>query len=161
MVDLAKKLVLIVCFIAIYFFMLRSGRALLHDQLMGTLLPKEYGVIQDNLAFLSQSSVSFTIYDIIQNSHGWQYKMPFGSFFLFAMIGLIAIKSGKSGYLQLIGLHLAGFIIATIAVWVALKGVTNAMVITDFISRYLVPVGSLGLVAITYMQMKNERIGGQ
>ena len=156
MVDFAKKLVLIFFFIAFYFFILRSGRAVLHDQLMGTLLPQEYGAIQDDLAFHSQSTVSFMIFSSQVINHGWQYKMPFGSFFLFAMIGLMGIKSRKSGYIQLTVLHAVGFVIGTMAVWIGINGFPRALILTDFISRYLVPVGSLGLVAISLMQKKNE-----
>lgn len=157
MLDLLKRVVLIIGVILFYFFIFRSARVWGHDQLLGSLLPDSYGTVNSDVGFFSPSTVGFMLYRIGENpENGWQYKMPFGSFFLFAMIGLIAIKSGKSGYFQLIGLHLAGFIIATIAVWIALKNVTNALVITDFISRYLVPVGSLGLVAISHMQKKNE-----
>lgn len=156
MLDWIKRVLLICIVILFYFSVFRSVRSWGHDQLMGTLLPDEYGVIVDNLAFYSQSSVSFTIYDTIKNNHGWQYKMPFGSFFLFSIIGLIAIKSGKEAFFQLIGLHVIGFLIATITLFIGLKSAAQAFIVTDFISRYLIPVGSLGLVAISLMKKKNE-----
>lgn len=60
---------------------------------MGTILPAEYGEINENISFYAQSSVSFTLVDLKAENHkGWQFKIPFGSFYLFAVIGLLFYK---------------------------------------------------------------------
>ena len=140
-----------------YFSLFRDIRGVLHENLRGTILPENYGVINDEIAFITPSSVAFILYRFESNpENGWQYKMPFGSFFLFSLIGLVFIKAKRKSFLILISFHFIGGLLSTLFVWIGIHGFTNALIFTDFISRYLLPIGSLGLVALTLVQIKDS-----
>lgn len=127
---------------------------------MGTILPAEYGEINENISFYAQSSVSFTLVDLKAENHkGWQFKIPFGSFYLFAVIGLLFLQSDKKTYALLSGFHLLMGVTTVILVVIGIKFSTALLIVVDFISRYLLPLGSFGYVAFLYGKLKmNNRL---
>lgn len=149
MLDILKKVGLVTLVVLIYFFGIRELRQELHDLYMGTLLPTEYGEINEHYLFYSQSSVSFS-FDSIQNamSEGWQFRMPFDSYWLFGTIVLVLIGASKMEYVILSVVHLTTGIFTGLLVAIGLSGNDIFLITTDFICRYLIPLVSLGYVAI-------------
>lgn len=127
---------------------------------MGTILPVEYGLINENISFYAQSSVSFTFCDSCKEyGKGWQFKIPFGSFFLFGVIGLLIMGVDKIPFLYLSGFHFLSGLLSTILVMLAINYSMSLFIIVDFISRYLLPLGSFGYVAFLYGKLKmNDRL---
>ncbi|HCD53570.1 MAG TPA: hypothetical protein DEQ34_14065 [Balneolaceae bacterium] len=155
MLHWLKKSLLLIVLIGVYFLGLREIRKIGHNALMGSLLPDNYGEITDGLFFFSQSSVSFTLAESMEADHGWQYKMPFGSFFLFSILGLVFVGGKSSDYGVLALIHVTGFVLSTLFVWIGLRAGNGFFVVPDMLSRYLVPLASLGLVALVYLRQKN------
>ncbi len=157
MPNLLKKGLIILGFVLIYFIGIRQARSFIHDLHLGTILPDEYGVINEDVGFMAESSVSFTAFLLGgKTPHGWQYKIPFGSFFLFSMIGLIIIDSKRKHYYILTSIHLIGGVISFSFFVLGINTFTQFLVIPDIISRYLLPVCSLGVVALSYLEKKNK-----
>lgn len=131
-------------------------RSAIHNAHMGSVLPSKYGEIDSDLIFYSQSSVSFTFeYNANTEFTKKMYKIPFGMFFLFSMIGLIMLGSRKEAFYILIVIHFLGGIISFLALIYSVPDHPYYLVIPDMIGRYLIPLLSLGLVALSYLQKKN------
>jgi hypothetical protein len=149
MLSILKKIVLAIFIVVIYFFVIRELRQELHNFYMGTLLPTEYGEINEEYFFYSQSSVSFTITSINETlSKGWQFKMPFDSYWMFGSFVLALIGATKKEYRNLSLIHLASGLVTLILVVIGIKGYDIFLILTDFICRYLIPLASLGYVSI-------------
>ena len=82
------------------------------------------------------------------------YGLSFNSFFLFASLGLWALKNFKNSMLTLIIIHLLGWIIATVFFFAGLYLHPNWWVGSDLITVYLIPMASLSWVAIVYAEQK-------
>tara|TARA_R110000868_G_scaffold383578_10_gene650735 strand:- start:7977 stop:8465 length:489 start_codon:yes stop_codon:yes gene_type:complete len=157
MSSLLKKGLFIIGFVLIYFVGIREVRKVIHEGHFGTVFPEQLGSINDELRLEAQSSVSFTLLEVKENNgHGWQYKMPFGSFFLFAILGLILLGANRKDYTILSLIHIIGGIISFLFVLLGINIGVKFLIIPDLLSRYLIPVSSLGFVALTYLQ-KNSR----
>ncbi len=155
MLNLLKKGLLVISFVLIYFLGVREVRKVVHNIHLGTVLPTQLGQINNQIDFESQSSVSFTFHKLgTEKSHGWQYKMPFGSFFLFGTIGLILLGASRKDFGILSAIHIVGGVVSFIFVLIGVHGWVNFLIIPDILSRYLIPVSSLGFVALTYVQKK-------
>lgn len=155
MLHLLKKGLLVIGFVLIYFLGVREVRKVVHNFHLGTILPAQLGQINNQLEFESQSSVSFTFHKLgTEKGHGWQYKMPFGSFFLFGTIGLILSGTNRKEFGILSAIHVVGGVVSFTFVFIGLQGWANFLIIPDLLSRYLIPVSSLGFVALTYVQKK-------
>lgn len=152
-----KKVFIVVLVALVYFVGVRGIRSAIHNYHMGSILPDEYGEINEDLIFYSQSSVSFTFeYNSNKEFTKKMYKIPFGMFFLFALVGLIFIGVVKQSYYYLAGIHFGGGFISFLALWYSIPNHPYFLVIPDMISRYLIPLLSLGLVALSYLQKKNS-----
>ena len=84
----------------------------------------------------------------------YTYGLSFNSFFLFASLGLWALKNFKNSMLTLIIIHLLGWIIATVFFFAGLYLHPNLWVGSDLITVYLIPMASLSWVAIVYAEQK-------
>lgn len=157
MLLLLKKVLLIAVFILIYFLGIREIRVMIHDFHLGTILPAEYGQLEGDLYFISKSPVSFTFYEEAKVIHKkWKYKIPFGLFFLLGFIGLILIDVDKILYLYLIGIHAMGVVISFLFLNFATRWCSHFLIVPDLLTRYLIPLFSLGLAALTYIQQKEK-----
>ncbi len=157
MPNLFKKGLIILGFTLIYFLGIRQVRSFIHELHLGTILPEEYGVINEDIGFMAESSVSFTAFLLSEvKPHGWQYKIPFGSFFLFSAIGLIIIDSERKHYYILSLIHFIGGIVSFSFFVLGINVFTPVLIIPDIIARYLMPVCSLGVVALSYLEKKNK-----
>lgn len=77
-----------------------------------------------------------------------QYRPQFGFFFLVALATLFFVTSKKRPYLILLGLHLAGSIVAYLFLMAGAVGLQSGFVLEDAFSGYLIPALSLGLVPL-------------
>ena len=155
MYSLLKKAAFITVFTLIYFLGIRELRGVVHDLHLGTILPAEYGELQEGFWFYAPSSVSFAFYEESEVIHKqWTYKIPFGMFFLFGCLGLIALGSRNNSYMYLVGIHFIGGMLSFIGLLLALTLSFKFLIIPDLLSRYLVPLCSLGLVALSYIQKR-------
>ena len=150
-----KKAGFIIALILFYFLGIRELRGVVHDLHLGTILPEDYGKVQEEINFTAQSSVSFSFYEEAEVIHKkWDYKIPFGMFFLFGCIGLITLGSRSNSYMYLIGIHFIGGILSFVGLLLALTLSIKFLIIPDILSNYLVPLCSLGLVALSYIQKR-------
>lgn len=162
MFKLFKKALLIIGFILLYFLGIREVRKVVHELHLGTVFPEQLSVIDDELEIESQSSVSFTFYNLqYEKGHGWQYKIPFGSFFLLAVIGLILIDANGKEYATLASIHIIGGLISFLFVLMGINIWINFLIIPDLLGRYLIPISSLGYVALSYVQKKQKVLDGE
>ncbi|MBO6792736.1 MAG: hypothetical protein JJ895_02405 [Balneolaceae bacterium] len=153
--NILKKVLIVLAVAVIYFFGIRELRKSIHEIYRGTLLPNDYGIVNEDLSFYAQSSVSFTFCnDCEEYGKGWQFKIPFGSFFLFSVIGLVLIGVDHIPYIVLSGFHFMMGILTLILVCLAINYTSSLLIIVDFISRYLLPLGSFGYVAFVYGKSK-------
>lgn len=159
MYNLAKKALIIIVFSLIYFLGIREARAFLHGLHLGTILPDEYGVFDEGISFDNKSSVSFSFYtnfDSDEVSRVWSYKIPFGLFFLLAVLGLILLDSETKYYYYISVIQLIALIFSIIGLLLAKSLSAKFLVIPDIISLYLLPLCSLGLVALVFIAKKEE-----
>jgi hypothetical protein len=84
------------------------------------------------------------------------YKVPFGFFFLIS-ISLLVLKARYQEIKALIVIHLVVLIICSVLIRMSLTEVPQFLFIIDLLTVYLIPLCSLGLVALAYIQKKNER----
>lgn len=157
MPKLFKKLFLCVIVVAVYFGGVRKLRNVIHDAHIGTILPKENGEINSNLSFYTEGAVSFSFtLSSDSNFTSKKYKIPFGLFFLLPLIGLVILGTLRQDFFVLISIHLLGGIISFLALIYAIPEHPYVLIIPDMLSRYLIPLLSLGLVALSYLQKKNS-----
>jgi hypothetical protein len=148
MPDFLKKGILAVVLVLVYFLGIREVRQVVHDFYMGTVMPSKYGQINENYVFYSQSSVSFTIVDSAESSSkGWQFRIPFDSYWLFGTFALILAGASLRQFVFLVYMHIAAGLITLVFVWIGIKGFDVLLIATDFICRYLIPLISLGYAA--------------
>ena len=73
MQSLLKKAAIISAIIVIYFLGIRHLRQVAVSVLMGSLLPPDYGMVNKEIEFYSQSTVSFTFTTPTSDSNGWNF----------------------------------------------------------------------------------------
>ena len=140
--------------IGLYFFVIRPIRVGFISALMDYIEPvlptlQEVGI---------RNSATTLILSIgTQEAHSlkeFTYGPSFNSFFLFATLGLWALKNFKNSMLTLTLIHLLGWIIATLFFFAGLYVHPNWWVGSDLITVYLIPMASLSWVAIVYAEQK-------
>jgi len=136
---------LAVLFIAVYFFVIREVRIWLN------LLVSEYSEGLEILPNLKVITFKTRLW-IYQYSgellNIYTYKILFGYYFLLGFIGLTYIARDFKPYILLSIIH---FVLSLICLLSLIYGLTynaNFLIITDAIVRYLIPVFSLGIVAL-------------
>lgn len=157
--PLLKKLLLFIVIVLIYFLGIRNLRAVVHDLHFGSVLPDTYGLVGEstNLTFYSQSTVSYTfVYQPDETEYIWIYKIPFDSFFLFAMLGLVFLNAKKDDYLILTGIHFTSGLISLLFLVLGIHFQHYLLLVPDLLSRYLVPLCSLGMVGLAYLKNKGK-----
>ena len=156
MLKLLKKPTFIILFILCYFVLIRPARALV----IGYQEPKVTELVQQDLVLsLDESSSSVAIVFLGENEHKkYQYKTSFGSYFLFATLLLIGIGARRNEFFFLLITHLSLGIISTVMMWVGVSSFFGALIISDLISRYLLPLSSFLIVALVYSQKLNSNV---
>ena len=153
MLKLLKKALFIVGFILLYFVGIREVR----KGLLSIQAPTLEEVSNYEIEFISGVSVSIS--PVANKS--FQYRIPFDSFLLFSGIGLIALGGSRKFFYYLFAVQFAGGVLSTIFLWIGIQTTYYFLVVPDMVARYLLPLSSLGLVALYYIKLnskgKNER----
>lgn len=87
----------------------------------------------------------------------WHYKVPFGSFFLFGMLGLILIGAHKNMFFILILAHTLIFLITWLIFTTDILANPYLLNIPDFLSRYMAPLSALGIIPLAFMTKRGMR----
>lgn len=140
--------------IGLYFFVVRPIRVGFISALMDYIEPvlptlKEVG-IRNSATTLILSLGTQEVHSLKEFTYG----LSFNSFFLFASLGLWALKNFKNSMQTLILIHMLGWIIATLFFFAGLYIHPNWWVGSDLITIYLIPMASLSWVAIVYAEQK-------
>lgn len=157
MPKLLRKFLLILGFVLIYFFGVRNVRVTLIDFIQNPV----NNLIENNQnldLIRNPTTIDFISNYSESTSNKYTFKFPFGMFFLFSIIGLIITDATTNKYLILIFIHFIGGLLSIIFLFF---GVTNwgyFLIVPDIISRYLLPMFSLGLVALSLPRKKNRLI---
>lgn len=149
--NLFKKLVLIFAIVGVYFLAVREARKSLVSIQIEKVLEFQG---RSSITKIEQAPVSITF--ALDTFSTRLYKISFGMFFLFGCIGLVLVESKRTDFLILVSIHLIGGIISTAFMWIGINSSSNLLIIPDALSRYFIPLCSLGLVALVYIQNKNK-----
>lgn len=155
MPRLLRKILLILGFVLIYFFGVRNVRVALIDFIqypVNNLIENNQNLdlIRNPTTIDFISSYSESI------NNKYTFKFPYGMFFLFSIIGLIIIGASTNKYSILICIHFTGGLLSIIFLFLGVSSWGYFLIIPDIISRYLLPLFSLGLVALS---LPKKRIG--
>ena len=140
--------------IGLYFFVVRPIRVSFISVLLDYMEPV-LPTLQDVGIRNSATTLILSIGN--QEVHSlkeFTYGLSFNSFFLFATLGLWALKDFKQSVQILILIHLLGWDIATLFFFARLYVNPNWWVGSDLITVYLIPMASLSWVAIVYAEQK-------
>lgn len=88
----------------------------------------------------------------------WHYKITFGSFFFLAMIALISLNSETKLFVILAGMHVTVIIISSLIFHIGTQWSFALLAVPDLLSRYIIPLVSLGLIPIAYIQNRQKTI---
>lgn len=154
MSNLFKKLGLIIIITGIYFIGIREIRSSLNE-IHYDIITAQNDVSKDYSVKKKTTILKFDI-GSTKTVENWVFKLPFGMFFLFGCIGLVLVDSKRKDFLILVSIHLIGGIISTAFMWIGINSSSSLLIIPDALSRYFIPLCSLGLVALVYIQNKNK-----
>ena len=142
--------------IGLYFFVIRPIRVGFITVLVEYAEP---AIITAKGVELKQAATSVILSLSSQDAHTlkeFTYGLSFNSFFLFATLGLWALKDFKHPIQILILIHLLGWTTATLFFMAGIYLHPNWWVGSDLITVYLIPMASLSWVAIVYAEQKRN-----
>ena len=140
--------------IGLYFFVIRPIRVGFITVLVEYVEPT---IIAAKGVELKQAATTVILSFSSQDAHTlkeFTYGLSFNSYFLFATLGLWALKDFKHPIQILILIHLLGWITATLFFMAGVYLHPNWWVGSDLITVYLIPMASLSWVAIVYAEQK-------
>ena len=142
--------------IGLYFFVIRPIRVGFITMLIEYVEP---AIIAAKGVELINSGTALILSIGDQDAHTlkeFTYGLSFNSFFLFATLGLWALKAIKNSIQLLILIHLLGWITATLFFMAGIYLHPNWWVGSDLITVYLIPMASLSWVTIVYAEQKRK-----
>ncbi len=150
MLGLLKKSLLVAFFILIYFLIIIPIRNHLAYYIYNYLSVANL----DTFFFKLQGRI--LVLGLVDSIKVYPLKMPYDITFFISSIAFILQNNWK--YLGLLTIiPLTGFVIALIFLLIGIHQCINILLIPiDLIGRYMVPLCSLGLVALAYIQQKEE-----
>lgn len=151
-----KKIVLVILYVLFHIFILRGIRTALFTFQVESQLIQQVEKIENLSVFELQQRMIFLTYEKPGYTKEWEYKFPFGYFFLIAITGLILIGADKKFYMILIGIHLGSVILTSIIFAVSMYFSTWLLIVCDLLSGYLVPLSSLGIVPLAFLEKRQE-----
>ena len=140
--------------IGLYFFVIRPIRVGFITVLVEYAEP---AIITAKGVELKQAATSVILSLSSQDAHTlkeFTYGLSFNSCFLFATLGLWALKAIKTSIQLLSLIHLLGWITATLFFMAGVYLHPNWWVGSELITVYLIPMASLSWVAIVYAEQK-------
>jgi hypothetical protein len=155
--TMLKKVLFIGLYIVIHFLVLSDIRTgLFQYQIRG---------VESNFASADKeliiSRIDTRIIDFIRTDdtrktpHVITYKIPFGFFFLIGMTGLIVTTASRGKFVALILSHLTVLLIGSLVFYLSINVNTWLLAINDLLTRYFIPLISIGVVAYAVLEKKN------
>lgn len=144
------KAILLIVFVGFYFLLLRPVRSV-------TINAIKTSIEFVNIEVSSSSSTGLNL-DFSEDgfSKRFNFKSPFGMFFLFSGITLIVLGSNRKRLTTLIGIHISLWTVALLCLFIGGKGISFFLQIMDFFVRYLIPLCTLGYPLYLIIEKKME-----
>lgn len=152
--KLFKKAILILAVILVYFLGIKEVRKKVISSQFSSISKVEDRNEFTNIQ-LNGVSISFFEEDRKENLYR-TYKMPFGMFFLFSMILLVLIDGKRNDFLALVLIHFSIGILSYLFIRLSISMNSEWILIPDFLSRYLDPISSMGIVALSYIKQRRD-----
>lgn len=86
----------------------------------------------------------------------WIHKLPFGFFFLLSISALIFVSRSWKPIYAIIILHFVILIISWLFLYLAAFYKPQFLAVCDLLTRYLLPIVSLGIIPLVYLQNKSN-----
>lgn len=149
------KLSIIALIFIVYIFAVRPIRSSINFAVSNSLEPSISKV--EDLKLIKRNT-QIWIYQYQNEMRTiFTFKFPFGFFFLLGLIGLLIFSAKKEYYYLLVSVHFLAIILSLICIYLGLKSPKFLYSIMDFISRYFLPLASLGIVALQLQDRKDSR----
>lgn len=153
-----KKLIFKVLGLVVFIFAYFNAIIPLREGVMIKVKSKMTERIADNIKIIEEGARGVTV---SETSFSTKYKarIPFGMNFFIGMIGLIFISASKKFYGIEIGVQiLFGFIILGAFLY-GVKGNVTYLRISDMASVYFLPLSSLFMVVLAFIEKKVSKEG--
>lgn len=151
-----KRILIIILYVSFHFTLLSSIRsAVFSFQVNGGFLNETIHSDRISITKIDKRMIWFDYHDDTFRKK-LSYKISFGFYFLLGMIGLIIQNTSKEFIYMLIMVHILGILVSSILF--KLSGITDykSLIVIDLITRYLIPLFSLGLMPLSYLQKKKS-----
>lgn len=86
----------------------------------------------------------------------WSHKLPFGFFFLISISALIFVSRSWKPIYAIVGLHFMILLISWIFLYLGAFYKPQFLAVCDLLTRYLLPIVSLGIIPVVYLQNKSN-----
>lgn len=151
---MVKKITLITLYLLFHLFVMRDVRTwMFSSQFDADLIERVENSTNLRFEILDIRLVYFE-YEKDDFHKFWHYKVPFGSFFLIGMVGLIVLNARRHYYFILIGIHVLVLLICSIIFMMDIAQYYQLLIITDLLSRYLIPLCSIGIIPLAFLERK-------
>ncbi len=90
-----------------------------------------------------------------ESSKNVSVKLPFGMYFIFGILVMIMTGAKNTYYKYMVSVHAIIFLVLIPTIYAGLYFYPTLLLIVDFMSRYMIPLISLGIVAI---QLANQHL---
>lgn len=147
--DLAKKTLLLLVITFLYFSVIKQTRDYSSTRI-SLILNNQNEQVENIIAY--KSAIYFTVSDYVFGKNKLGFKFPFGMFFLISVYGLILLDCRLKSHFWLAMIHLVFLFIALINMWMGVVYSDIFLLVTDFISRYLILPFSFGYVSLVYLK---------
>lgn len=153
--SLTFKALIIILVVVAYILLLRPVRNTLFDVQFNSILTEEIRAEENIEILILEERAFIAAWPDSRPDVQWQYKIPFGIYFLVSLIALVILNGSRKLYLLLTGIHAAALIVAALLLWAAARWSPGFLTGTDLITRYLIPFCSLALIPLAYIQKQN------
>lgn len=156
-----KKLIFVIIYALFHLLILREIRTALFSWQVNDEVIQNVDV--NSHLLISNLDTRLVLFEYTKDDFHkfWNYKVPFGSFFFIGMIGLILLGAGKKYFLYLIGIHAFVLLTGTLIFRIDMMQHFRLLIITDLLSRYLIPLCSLGMIPLALIETKNSIQGAR
>ncbi|MDZ7807891.1 MAG: hypothetical protein U5K71_12365 [Gracilimonas sp.] len=151
-----KKIIWISLYLAFHLLILSEARTSLFKYQIGGI--REYAVNSNSELTINRIDTRIIDFDypkkIDSAEKVWTYKIPFGFFFLLGIIGMILVGSDRRYYIVLLTAHFVVLLLASLVFYLSINVNTWLLVINDLLTRYFIPVISIGAVAFALLEKR-------
>lgn len=143
------KFLVLVFFIGVYFQGIIPSREISMDFLKSSMSEK----MSTEVKVFEEGARGITVYKV-GNIGKYKARVPFGMNFFIGFIGLILISAARKFYFIEIGVQLIFGIIIFSSFLYGVKGNTFLLRISDMASIYFLPLSSLFMVVLAFIEKK-------